>query len=700
MMILRSMLFKTLAVFSCVLLALFVPGCAGEEKPEELTARVTKLFRENPRNSFARFQMGLLKFLSEGLRNGGIDPNSGIGILMSCFDNTKVDEPLAAVQKFIAGHLLGRAMTEMRDYSTSVHFSEIAYKVSKTMSPSKQIAEVCTHLQLATILDTYPLSSKAVDESLARMDSYATTLIDLFEKKHPDVYMNEQWMGQNIPNFAPDPFVHCVLTVFPLSFYYRADVAKIANQHFKLASLAFPKLLYTAKHVLEYDAEQRKLKAGNGNSEDGKPIQKCVDRRIKLGVISSVFSEGHSVAEDFGGILQRLDRNVFDVTYVYVHEKSNPEDGAAFLTANNPQHDKLVHYRKKDTELNDGAWIRRIGKEIETYKFDTILHLDLTMSTYGRRLGMERLAPVQLNTHGHPVTSGHPRNIIQHFVSWAEAELPLEQSQTHYTEELQLIPKGKIHQYYTPRISNGPKGHRISRMTKQPFDHYTRNDFQQLPAIVRNSSHDDDDINVYVCMQKPFKVFPEFDELLCGILQNDPKGHAILHAEDMHGRTSRIQQRIQAAGCDMSRVHFLSVQPPHMLMALYKTATVVLDSYPAGGCTTTREALELGKAVVTWPARLLGGRWTLGLYNTIGLDDNTKNRLVANSKEEYIAKAVEVGTNRSLRNSVEANILKVIPNMFGRDEAVEEWEKILVRVSPVKQCVDGDDESTAGNDEL
>ena len=37
------------------------------------------------------------------------------------------------------------------------------------------------------------------------------------------------------------------------------------------------------------------------------------------------------------------------------------------------------------------------------------------------------------------------------------------------------------------------------------------------------------------------------------------------------------------------------------------------------------------------------GRWTLGLYNTIGLDDESKNLMIANLREEYTAKAVELG---------------------------------------------------------
>jgi len=311
---------------------------------------------------------------------------------------------------------------------------------------------------------------------------------------------------------------------------------------------------------------------------------------------------------------------------------------------------------------------------------------------------MERLAPVQINSHGHPMTSGVPRSTIQHFVSWAEAELPPEESQTHYTEQLQLIPKGKLHQYYTPRVKTSSWGDgRTSRVDNMPFDHITRKDFVELSPALKNSSPEDEDVHVYVCMQKPFKLFPEFDELLCGILKDDPKGHAILHKETLTGHENIFDDRLKKAGCDMDRVHFVSPQPAHRLMALYNMATVILDSYPAGGCTTTREALELGKAIVTWPARLLGGRWTLGLYNTIGIDEPTKKRLIADSAEDYIAKAIELGSNPAVRKDVEKNILEAIPSLFGREEAVEEWEKILLRVSPVKQCNDGDND---GKDEL
>ena len=319
--------------------------------------------------------------------------------------------------------------------------------------------------------------------------------------------------------------------------------------------------------------------------------------------------------------------------------------------------------------------------------------------------------------------------MIQYFISWAEAELPIEESQNHYTEQLQLIPNGKIHQYYTPRVlvevteeKGGSKTTQLrARLDGRRFDHLTRNDFHELPTYIKssneidtyvsnlnnnnnnnginNESSSDDpnddksnNINLYVCMQKPFKVFPEFDELVCGILKKDPKGHVILHKPESksggynHHELTFVQRMINA-GCDMERIHFISAQPPHKLLKLYSTANVVLDSYPAGGCTTTREALELGKAVVTWPARLLGGRWTLGLYTIIGITEKIKSKLIASNVNEYITMAVNIGTNHTLRHEIEVEIKsKTESNLFYRKEAIAEWEKILLKVSPVKLC--------------
>lgn len=90
---------------------------------------------------------------------------------------------------------------------------------------------------------------------------------------------------------------------------------------------------------------------------------------------------------------------------------------------------------------------------------------------------MQRLAPVQVNSIGHPITSGHVRSVIQYYISWGAAELPLEESQTHYTEELKLLPSDIIYQYYERRVLDGE----VSRMDKVPFGVLTRSDLGVPP---------------------------------------------------------------------------------------------------------------------------------------------------------------------------------------------------------------------------
>eukprot|EP00956_Cyclotella_meneghiniana_P026692 scaffold58295_cov66-Cyclotella_meneghiniana.AAC.2 len=127
-------------------------------------------------------------------------------------------------------------------------------------------------------------------------------------------------------------------------------------------------------------------------------------------------------------------------------------------------------------------------------------------------------------------------------------------------------------------------------------------------------------------------------------------------------------------------------QPHHRLLALYRESTVVLDSYPAGGDTTTREVIEMGKPLVTLPARLLGGRWTLGYLSNIGLKESTKRALIASSEEEYIHFAVRLAMNDTLREDVEADLRSCSSNLFERQEAVVAWQNMFLEISPYKQC--------------
>ncbi|KAL7549826.1 hypothetical protein ACHAWF_013075, partial [Thalassiosira exigua] len=578
----------------------------------------------------------------------------GVTLLEASFDSTMVTPTIdyKFPQTFTIAATIGRYRAQHNEYAPARKFMEIALELSKVhgigKSTNNKDGDLCIQMQLATMFDYFPESMEAADAALAYNMKYADRL--LAQQKGWTV--NDGAMSV-FPGAGPDPYYHCMVQLFYLSFYYRADVAEVASKNYELARRGWPALNTTAKFVREYDSMTD---------------HHCINRKIRLAVISGVLTEGHSNSESFGGMLSRLDRNIFEVTYVLLAEWG--DKNIASFTKVHPS-DRIFIWSKEAGDTENGAWTIRFGKEIESWEMDVIFYFDLTMSGVARRLGMQRLAPVQVNSHGHPITSGIDQSVMQYFISWGAAELSLEEAQTHYTEELKLLPSDIIYEYFERRVLPGA----VSRMDGQPFGHLDRSYFD-LPMNKR----------IYLCMQKPFKFHPEVDVLLCGIMTKDAEGGVVLHRETSHANQHVFEKRLERAGCDLSRIKFLEQQPHHRLLALYRESTVVLDSYPAGGDTTTREVIEMGKPLVTLPARLLGGRWSLGYLSNIGLKETTKQALIAKTEEEFIDLAVQLGTDDTLRERVEADLRQSSSNLFQRKEAVLAWQNLFLEISPYEQC--------------
>ena len=385
---------------------------------------------QNPTDAESLYMLGW--FLLAAI---GDDVPRAIQILQDCFNSTIVELTLdkytgtAEYSKiYLASSFIGRYLNERSDHFTGKKYLKIAYDISKNLIFNFQAAlveggasaisypELCVQLQLSSQFDSFPLSNENTDFSLNSIEYYQNEILD-YMAKHPNQpsTFNEQWLSTYVPGVRDDPYVHCMLTLIPLSFYYRADVAKIASNTYKITSYIWPELNYVAPHVIQYEQEKKQLR--NSIKSNEIIYQKCItssntnknksQQKIRLGVISATIGEGHSISEDFGGILSGLDRTKFDVTYLNVHERSysDPSTSPKFLTVN--KEDTLHRYIKNPNEEGSGStFIKRIATDIlrDHEPFDIILYLDLTMSTFMRRLGMMRLAPIQINTHGHPGT--------------------------------------------------------------------------------------------------------------------------------------------------------------------------------------------------------------------------------------------------------------------------------------------------------
>lgn len=556
----------------------------------------TKAVILNPNNANALIQLGLIY-----LNN---DSNTGFRLIEMAFQTQPPISNNSHQAQWLLT-LLGRYKYQNKSYKSALYYLELA-------ANSLAVKDHTQAIQVATLVTGFP-------ESI----SNAKEIIEHCHKKL-DYLLKQPTL--DISNVRDNnPYIFMILSAFNLEIYYETNICQLMEKYYQLTKKVFPELLYISPNIYLDDS-----------------FTKLNPKKYQIGIISAFFYPNNSVLADFQGVIDRLPSNLFDITYIYLNESNIP---SSYLEG---KEKVLIINNNKD-------WITQARQKIQKLNLDLLLYLDSTMSSFSQRLLFSKLAHVQAVSHGHPITSGIDKKIVDYYISWEAAELPYQESQTHYSETLLLLPGKYMHQYYQPRINS--EG--LSVITKQPFKDVKRTDFTNyVPS----------DGNWYVCMQKPFKRHPEFDSILADISRRDPKARIILHDENIPENQAIVLNRLKANQANMDRIHFIPSQPHHKLMALYNLSDVILDSYYAGGCTTTREALEIGGIVVTLPSKYLGSRWSLAYYQIIGVLDP-----IAISKDDYINKALEIATNKELRNSLKAKILSNINKLFRQDKAIESW---------------------------
>jgi hypothetical protein len=379
--------------------------------------RVLKL---NPRNENAVVQLGLAGLSAPSTKGR----EKGIRLLEKAFDAAHVDNtiPMPSLPGTFLAMVIGRYRWEKREYDAAYKFIRLADSALQSLG----IENTCTAVSLATMLHPFPNSTQQADEM---MDRYVKTA-EAFLRKYKNPKLDEKQLSQTVAGAGEDPYIHCALSIFHLSFYYRADVAKAASLRHQVIARVWPQLTYQSP---KFPPKASTMKTCMATPD-----------KIKLGIASGFLTPQSSVAADFMGVLQRLDRNFFDVTYIHFCANSgNLTDNFVYQH----EEDKVLLLSKSPADQENGAWVTRYHKHVEALDLDILLYLDLTMSPHATRVAMARLARVQATTHGHPVTSGIPS--VDYYISWGAAEL--ESAQSHYSENLELLDATVPHQYYEKR---------------------------------------------------------------------------------------------------------------------------------------------------------------------------------------------------------------------------------------------------------
>jgi predicted O-linked N-acetylglucosamine transferase (SPINDLY family) len=181
---------------------------------------------------------------------------------------------------------------------------------------------------------------------------------------------------------------------------------------------------------------------------------------------------------------------------------------------------------------------------------------------------------------------------------------------------------------------------------------------------------------IYLCAQSLYKLHPDMDPLVAGILRRDPEAICVFVA----GGESQWEQRLRSRwhytlGELQARCWILPRLSQSDFLGLYPLASVGLDPRPFGGGQTSYEAFAAGLPVITWPTGQLKGRVTAALYQQMGIAD-----LIVDSREAYIATAVSVATHLALQHKYRAQIEAGQALIFNQTAMVREFEEALSTV--------------------
>lgn len=353
--------------------------------------------------------------------------------------------------------------------------------------------------------------------------------------------------------------------------------------------------------------------------------------RLRVGFISR-FLRNHSIGKTTRGLIDRLSRETFEVYALRITPSGDDEVTQAIRAS-------------ADYTIDLHPDLSPARDQIAALQLDILFYQDIGMEQTSYFLAFARLAPVQCLSYGHPDTTGIPN--MDYFVSNDLYET--DDARAHYSEQLVCLHDlPTLAYYYKPPLPKLP-------VQREKFG-FTATE------------------SLYLCPQTLFKLHPDFDALLNGILLRDPNGVVVLLDGAFAAFSDELRRRFSRTLPTVAhRVKFLPQLAYDTFLELLAVADVVLDTVHFNGMNTSLEAFALGTPVVTWPGEMQRGRHTQAMYRKMGVLDG-----IAASTESYIEIAVRIGTDRGYARSLRERILSNNAALYEDPRVVREFERFFL----------------------
>lgn len=517
-----------------------------------------------------------------------------------------------------AWHDLGCVYRDMSDVTSSINAYEKALSIDPTLLDTKgnlscilatdgdyeRARQLCSeittqkpeafgiHVRKATILPAIMMSNQQIEDSRRFMLDSLTNL-------------------ESADGHITDPLAEVSSTNFYLAYHGRNEKVtqeKTANIFLKHT----PVLSFIAPHI----------------GKTRKP------GRIRLGICSkhlTVYSNGpHTIATLWADLFARLNRDKFELFLFHTLPSYNLTPASL--------RQRIDHAHRLP------AHVAGAQQMVAEQQLDILFFPDIGMEPQSYFLSFARLAPTQVVTWGHPLTTGVP--CIDYFIS--SKELEVDGAESHYSER--LVKLKNLNTYY------------IRPSCRDLISKETLN-------IKQNET-------LYVCPQNLFKLHPDFDSVIERILDGNPSSKVILIEGNCARHTTLIQERMRLTIPKvLDRIQFIPRLNHEQFLSLLKTADVMLDPLHFGGGSTTLQALSFGTPVVTLPSEFLRGRISYACYRHMEYED-----LVARCVDEYCDIAIKLSRNADERNDLRRNLAAKSGVLFSNHDVITEYEEFLERV--------------------
>ncbi len=338
-------------------------------------------------------------------------------------------------------------------------------------------------------------------------------------------------------------------------------------------------------------------------------FENCKDRsRIRLLIVSGHIRR-HSVWDVIlHGLLRNIDRERFEVFVYHTVARIDEETKQARLLA-----DFFVQ--------GPADWLKLVLE----HKPDIIFYPEVGMDTETLKLASLRLAPLQVVSWGHPITTGLPT--IDIFLSGTLLEH--DDAKQDYREQLLCLPGTGVCSILMPFVSKKPE----------------LTDWSDVMA--------DNSRSVFVICQQMIKFDPSVYEIFPKIaLLSDNCCFWFVRDRKYRWASELVEKQIREVFVNASLdpdayLRFFDWLPGDQFWGLMEAADIFLDLPSFSGYTTAWQAIHCNAPVVTLEGRYLRQRLAAGLLKSLGVEET-----IASNINEYINIASELANSPEKRNKI------------------------------------------------